>query len=171
MGGFHRRRGRPLSCVVGVSDADNDDDAPRLPGMDFVATAYCEVVERPSSINVLTASELTDQDDRSFPLLVAGFNRPRPGQVWLITPAVGAGPLRTVDHFHVQVGEADESDEVGFEWLVDVEPHAVPTPRSWYELTTEVDRQGLVHLGNAENEGTKIIDPATIDVVWDMLGL
>lgn len=125
----------------------------------------------PTSINVTTALDLADGEDTNFELNVCGFNRPRPGQIWLVTPDAGAGPLRTVDHYHVQTSEPVESDEPGYDWLIELESRPVTTPRTWYEITTEIDRQGLVHLGIAVGDGTRIADGATIAAVWEQLGM
>lgn len=126
-------------------------------------------MRRPASLNVLTALG-TAEGELDFTLRISHFGRPRIGQVWLIAPDFAVSASRVVEHIHVQSAEVEPALERGYEWAVELNALAVPTPVRWYDIVEEVDREGFPSISTGKAGGTKIVHDETIELVWRRLG-
>jgi hypothetical protein len=121
-------------------------------------------------------TENLDEDegfDDSDELLIRGWEiPPQPGALLLIVPSDRDQFTRSIRYLYT-VRKTSPSEDPEWPFALELEARLVSHPRTWYELVRESQVRGLAPLtGDLEEDwtGSKLVHPATLSMIFEMLG-
>jgi hypothetical protein len=125
------------------------------------------------SVLYLIPTENLDEDEELDSILVYGWEKPpQPGTTLLVVPSDRDQLTRNLRWLYTVKSTSETGDR---EWPFELELEARPVsqPRTWYEIVREGQFRGLAPLSGDLDEdwsGSKLVHPATISMIFEMLG-
>ena len=129
----------------------------------------------PNSLYLMPTENLDEDEvfEHSDELLTTGWEiPPQPGALLLIVPSDRDQFTRSIRHLYT-VRKTSPTGDPEWPFALELEARLVSSPRTWYELVREGQIRGLAPLtGNLEEEwtGSKLVHPATLSMIFEMLG-
>lgn len=125
--------------------------------------------ERPKSLYTLPTEDMLEGEVLAD-VNIQGFDRPPGVGAYLLAfPADQRQRLRTITHLYRVVG-VEEQDDRDWPWWLDLENEVVPTPLPWHTITEHLMFEGLKSVTGVRGEGDRVVDPATLDEIFRLLG-
>jgi hypothetical protein len=126
--------------------------------------------KRPSTLWIIPTWDLVEGDIEES-ISITGFDTPPVrGTICIVIPTKDDQQLRRIENLYY-VTSVTASGNRSWPWDIDLEPIPVPSPQRWYDITERVMSEGLVPLSGVYGEGDIVSHPATLDLVFDLLGL
>lgn len=126
-------------------------------------------MSRPKALYVIPTESL-EEDEELESVLVSGWvTPPGVGATVLIVPLKDGELLRRIKWLYTVTSVVATQDK---EWPLELglELEKVRSPQRWYDIVSEVARQGLVPIVGARGHGDRISHQPTIDLILEMLG-
>lgn len=127
-------------------------------------------VVAPSSLYIMPVDDATEGEVLDV-ISTAGWEvAPRVGAWAVLVPVDPTANSRVIDHIHT-ITRVRETGDREWPWELELDSHKVPTPRTWFAITSSVLQEGLVPILGTSGDGVRLTDASTISLVWSMLGL